>query len=227
MDDLFVAVPWRTRGDPYREKSLRYVRNHLKSITGIDPTLVDGNKDEFSLSAARNVGVKKAKESGKSIVVICDADTIVEPDAILNSIELARKSKHVILPYTICKPLTIKSTNLYYEGHDVKDLREAGNFDWSTGGVYVSSVSAWEYLGGQDERFTNWGCEDTAFNLASQKMNRPLQRVDGTIYPLWHQSYAREEDEWYIYNSNLLKWYSESSRRRIRKMIKNKMKGKL
>lgn len=227
MDDVFVAIPWRTRGDAYREKSLRYITNHLKNTVGVEPVFVDGNKNDFSLSAARNAGVQKAKDSNKSIVVICDADTVVESETILKSIELARISKNVILPYTLCKPLTIRSTNLYYEGHDISKLKYIGTYDWSTGGVYVTSVSSWEHLGGQDERFTNWGCEDTAFYIASQKMNRPLQRVDGTIYPLWHQSYAREEDEWYIYNSNLLKWYSESSRRRIKKMIKNKMKGKL
>lgn len=227
MDDLFVAIPWRYREDSYRKKSLRYVKDYLFSITGVDPILVDGNGEQFSLSAARNVGVKMAEESNRSVVVICDADTIVDKHSLMNAINLARKSKNVILPYTLCKPLTLRSTNLYYEGHDPSILKNIRTFDWSTGGIYVTSIIAWEYLGGQDERFTNWGCEDTAFSIMANKMGRPLQRVDGTIYPLWHPSYAREEDDWYIYNSNLLKWYENASSKEIKKMLKQKMKGNL
>lgn len=227
MDDVFIAIPWRLREDPYRKKSLRYIKDYLLSITGVEPVLVDGNGDQFSLSAARNVGVRMAEESNRSIVVICDADTVVEQQSLMNAIILARKSKNVILPYTFCKPLTLRSTNLYYEGHDPSKLKSIMTFDWSTGGIYVTSVNSWNYLGGQDERFTNWGCEDTAFSIAANKMGRPLQRVDGTIYPLWHPSYAREQDDWYIYNSNLLKWYADAKPRQIKKMIKEKTKGSL
>lgn len=225
MDDVFVAIPWRIRDEPYRLKSLKFIINHLKSCTDIDPVLVDGNGSDFSLSAARNVAVNLAKENNKKIVIICDADTVIESDALINAINLSRSSKNVILPYTLCKSLTKRSSSLYYEGHNPSNLPVLGAFDWSTGGAYVTSVSSWEYLGGQDERFTNWGCEDTAFSIVAKKMRRPLLRVPGTIYSLYHTSYAKPEDEWYKYNSDLLKWYSQAKPRHIKKMLKEKTKG--
>lgn len=225
MDDVFIAIPWRSRGDSYREKSLQCIKELLFNITNIEPVLVDGKRNEFSLSESRNVGVKTAKKENKNIVVICDADTIVESDTLFNAINLARQEEHVIIPYTTCKPLTEISTNLYHEGVPYDALTPLISFDWSVGGVYVTSISAWEFLGGQDERFTNWGCEDTAFSIVADKMGRPLKRVDGSIYPLWHPSYVKHNEDWYLYNSRLLNEYAEIDPEKLREEISERRRS--
>ena len=61
------------------------------------------------------------------------------------------------------------------------------------GGAYVCQPRAWDSLGGQDERFTGWGNEDTAFSLVADRLQRCHLRVHGTIYHLWHP-YSESRD---------------------------------
>jgi len=56
----------------------------------------------------------------------------------------------------------------------------------STGGVLVIRPDAWALAGGMDERFTGWGCEDSAFLAAADTLLGPSVRHPAQIVHLWH-----------------------------------------
>jgi GT2 family glycosyltransferase len=211
MDDVLVCIPWRDNGNKDRKEALNYVKARLEESTGLPANLVDGRGERFSLSAARNAGVDLAKEQGKSIVIVCDADTILDPAAIVPAVELARNSDSVVLPYTIVRYLTEYSTKkVLRRGLDPNQAVEIAWFDWSVGGAFVSRTDVWDDFGGQDERFTGWGCEDTAFYVVAQRMGRDHVRVTGTMNHLWHPSAPKENDPAYNFNAELLQRYEKT-----------------
>ena len=202
--DLLVAVPWRDRGSRTAARSLSYVVRHLEDVTGVEPILVDSPSPVFSLAAARN----RAFELSGGVVVVCDADTVPDGDALLAAIDLARTSPSVILPFTLFRALTPEATEEVLAGDRApRDAADLLTLDWSVGGVQVASVATWTALGGQDERFTGWGCEDTAFYLTSLARERPHQRVEGQIHHLWHPRAVDERSPEYVYNEQLLRRY--------------------
>ena len=211
MDDVLVGVPWRDRKNINRTRALECVVANLKNSTGLEVNLVDGKKIKFSLSAARNAAVELAKERNKSIVVICDADSLINPNSLINAIELARTAESVVLPYSIVRYLNQRGTHRVLSGKmDPNDAPDIAWFDWSVGGAFVTRPEIWDRLGGQDERFTGWGCEDTAFSITASKMGMPHVRVEGTMNHLWHPSAEKETDPAYYVNAELLKKYDET-----------------
>ena len=210
--NVLTAIPWRDGGDRDRRRALDFVRRNLEDITGVEPILVDGARERFSLSESRNVAVKRAKEAGATVVVICDADTIVERQALTSAIEVAAIQDRVILPYTLFRALSPAGSTSVMLGVDPWQTPDIGSLTWSVGGVFVCKPKSWDALGGQDERFTGWGCEDTAFNLVADRLDRSHVRVKGTIHHLWHPHPPTKdpEHEEYKANAELLKAYTEA-----------------
>jgi hypothetical protein len=211
-DDVYVAIPWRDTGDRDRRRSLMFVTSWLMGITGQPVHHADGQGERFSLAAARNAAVREARESGKHVVVICDADTIVDEDALQSAIELARTNNSVVLPFTLYRALGPEHSLQVINGRSPDLMPDIGWLDWSVGGVQVTTPETWDMLGGQDERFTGWGCEDTAFNLVADRMGHSHVRVEGTIHHLWHpQPEGKDtESESYKANAALLQRYVEA-----------------
>ena len=55
-----------------------------------------------------------------------------------------------------------------------------------TGHCNIFKKSTWDAVGGFDEAFTNWGAEDDAFLTKCKRIVGHSQRLNGTIYPLFH-----------------------------------------
>ena len=208
---VFVAVPWRDRGSEHAQASLDFVIENLYSILREPVHLVDSPDGPWSLAAARNRAVRQARDEGADVVVICDADTVVEPDALRQAVELAQDCGRIVLPYTLYRALTPASSSAVLAGVDPRGVPEAGRLDWSVGGVQVAQPDTWARAGWQDERFTMWGCEDTAFALAAARLVGPHERVDGVINHLWHPVSWHHDDPATIANGNLLIRYSEAT----------------
>ena len=209
--EVFVAVPWRDRGNTHAQESLDYVIEHLYSILHQPVHLVDSPEGPWSLAAARNRAVREAHDAEADVVVICDADTIVEADALLRAVELAADCGRIVLPYTLFRALTPASSSAVISGIDPRAVPDGGRLDWSVGGVQVAQPDTWARAGWQDERFTMWGCEDTAFALAAARLVGPHERVDGVISHLWHPVTWKHDDPATIANSQLLIRYSEAT----------------
>jgi hypothetical protein len=194
-----VVIPWRP-GRQDREVHHSTIREHLRTVLPyafhVD---ADSGHQPFSRAGSRNRGVRLAQDVGCDVVVICDADTLVEPEPLLEAIN-ACSDGLLHLPYTRYRSLTQQGLAQYRAGTPLMDCCVDHDHEWATGGAYVIQANAWWRAGGMDERFQAWGFEDTAFRVAADALLGPTVKHEGTIHHLWHQP------EWNIgspqYNAN-------------------------
>lgn len=181
-----VVIPWRG-GQVDRERHHRIVSDHLRAILPDAPLLsVDSGDDPFSRAASRNAGVRLAQDTGAEIVVIADADTIVEPGPLQEAITAAHSDGLLHLPYTHYRGLSEQGTRDYIAGSMPDECDVELAHEWATGGVLVITPAAWWQAGGMDERFVGFGHEDVAFRIAADTLLGPTVRHPGTITHLWH-----------------------------------------
>jgi hypothetical protein len=192
-----AVVPWRG-GQPDREGHHAAVRAHLRQLL---PRAVHLDADSghltFSRAGARNCGVLLAKSRLADVVVICDADTLVEPGPLHEAIADADDGR-LHLPYTRYRGLSETATETFHRspGAVLTGLDTEQETDWATGGVLVIQPDAWWRAGGMDERHAGWGFEDTSFRVAADALLGPTVRHEGVIHHLWHPT-SRVRDSTY------------------------------
>lgn len=143
---------------------------------------VDSGTAEWNAAAARNRAVRRVAPapgySGASTpLVITDADTAPLSLQPLHAaaFRVTSAMDPVVLPYTTLRAVTP-------EGKTVSE------FDWSCGGIYVTTPYGWWTMGGQDERFTGWSPEDFAFRIAVEtRTGKPMPRAEGVAVSYQHE----------------------------------------
>lgn len=167
---MFIGMIWRpTTG---RTKAFR-LANEFWTLQG-SVRYFDSMHDQFNRAASRNATVRAAEKAGARKLVITDADCIPETAALEEAWEAADDGL-VHLPYTTC----------LVEDRNGEALAE---FDFTCGGVYVTTVEAWWAAGGQDERFTKWAPEDMAFWLAHRTLlGAPMVKHAGRLISMGHE----------------------------------------
>lgn len=112
-----------------------------------------------------------------------------------------------------------------------EDVRQGAEPDHSMGDVYTNSFTGvltvprklWDQVGGFDERFIGWGWDDQAFWASCWALAGRFDRVNGTIYHLWHPRVRvdNEENPYYQQNEILGRRYLEAktNRREMMKII--------
>lgn len=182
-----AVIPWRG-GQPDRERHHETVRAHLRRLLPDAIHLdADSGHQPFSRAGSRNLGVRLAEKAGADIVVINDADTIVEHEPLLSAIDGAHDGR-LHLPYDTFRGLSPNGTRLHLSGAPAEACETELETTWSTGGVMIIQPSSWWRMGGMDEAFRSWGMEDTAARVACDAILGATVRHDGTIYHLWHPS---------------------------------------
>lgn len=150
----------------------------------------DSGHEPFSRAASRNEGVRQAAAGGARIVVVCDADTVPEVEPLRESVAQVGVGQ-LHLPYTWFRMLTARGTADWFAGELPPACASEGDHERAVGGALVCTPGTWWALGGQDEGFTGWGCEDTAFWAAASTFGSVV-RHEGTITHLWHQGVNAE-----------------------------------
>jgi hypothetical protein len=202
-----VVMPWRG-GDPERERHHTAVRSYLRQLLPHAVHLdADSGHQPFSRDGTRNYGVRLAERHAADVVVLCDADTLVEAAPLHAAINAAPDGV-LHLPFTRYRGLSRAGTRGFtFSG--MKDPYAHPTEDettWSTGGVLVIQPAAWWRAGGMDERFQGWGGEDPAFAIAAGAILGPVVRHEGTIHHLWHPA-TRLRDPSYAANMALGRRY--------------------
>jgi hypothetical protein len=92
-----VIVPWRPA--PSRMPAFEFVLEcYARHLPEFEVQTVDTDDDVFVLAACRNLGI--AAGDPDEVVVVCDADTLPEPEPLRAAVVAARTSGLVHLPYT-------------------------------------------------------------------------------------------------------------------------------
>lgn len=205
-----VVIPWRP-GTPERNAHHDTVRAHLRQLL---PNAVhldaDSGHQPFSRAGSRNEGVRRAEAAGVDTVVICDADTLVEAEALHAAIADAKDGR-LHLPYTWYRGLSRGGTMAYLARVPLADCEAELEHEWATGGVLVTRPDAWWRAGGMDERFLGWGFEDAAYRTAADALLGPTVRHEGAINHLWHPPESNLGSPEHVANGQLCQRYVDAT----------------
>lgn len=195
MIDVSFVIPFRSDGG-HRERIFRWNISRLYCLFEDSEIIVaDNDDDKFILSKARNKGIRQAT---RDVIINVDADTVWNPSTALEAVNQLKEGQPWCIPYK------------YYNAVDYDDTEKILT---NTSSIYLSSnynlercavahptepyppVSGLTVLwredlykiGGFDERFVNWGWEDTYFAFAANKILGQYWRSEtACVYHLWH-----------------------------------------
>ncbi|GAA4934510.1 hypothetical protein ACFPM3_05225 [Streptomyces coeruleoprunus] len=206
-----IAVVMPFRPQPSREYAHDVsVAHWRRALPAIAVTDIDTDDEPFNPAACRNEGVRRAARSGADVVVVADADTLVEECPLWQAIRGAAASGLVHLPYTEYRSLGADGTAQHRAGRALRDCT-AVTVHGACSGVYVTTPATWWSHGGQDERFRGWGFEDAAWEVAhTTLLGAPPVRHEGRAYAL-HHSPAVKEGPQYEANAALCHRYLEAA----------------
>lgn len=201
-----VIVPWRPA--PSRVPAFEFVVDwYARLLPEFRVQTIDTDDDVFVLAACRNRGI--AAHDPDEVVVVCDADTLPQPEPLRAAVAAARTSGLVHLPYTEYRWLGREGDAQIRAGVAPEDCDHELVIG-ACSGVYVTTPRTWERHCGQDERFRGWGFEDAAWNLAHQALlGAPPVRHEGHVYALHHAAEVRAGAR-YEANAALMERYREA-----------------
>lgn len=177
---VVIVVPWRA-GNRIREENWLATAPYLQAL-GDWPIYLGDREGPWSRSAACNQG---AKDAGPwDICIFADADTIPEKSAVMEAVDRVTRNGGSLRPHTNLWMLNPGQTKIVVKqgiGARPKKIR----FKNMGGGLLVVSRSAYEKVGGFDERFVGWGHEDSALTTRLV-VEASWDQVEGSAWHLWH-----------------------------------------
>ena len=184
---ICVVIPWRSqkRRIPAQKIVLRFYRKVLQGYSF--SIILSDSKGDFNVAKARNMGVARAIQESADVIIIGDADTIPEKNALLEGITKARTESECVLHFSEYRSLTNFSTLIYLYINKKFGAAIFKKIEGASGGIYVCTPEVWLKCGGQDERFKGWGGEDTAFaHKYKSVFGKDLARMNGKVIALQH-----------------------------------------
>lgn len=189
MNDLSVLIPYREDGGR-RDQIFEWILDRYAALMPDADICIgmDRKNHEFNRSAARNDAFEQAD---RRFLLIADADTIPEPDAITEGIQMILNGAPWVIPYGTYYNLSEEKSNEILrsepESAIVFEDKDCEHIINSTAGMLLMERSVFAWMGGYDERFIGWGYEDNAFQVALDTLLGPHQRVEsGRAIHLWH-----------------------------------------
>lgn len=179
-----IVIPWRPAPSrlPAFERVTAWYRD---AFPGVPVETIDTDDTPFVLAACRNAAMRAGDPD--EVVVIGDADTIPEREALTAAVLAAETSPLVQLPYDEYRWLGRSGSADYAAGVALHDCAVEQYVDGACSGVYVATPRVWWSHGGQDEGFRGWGFEDAAWFFAhSTLLGAPPERHPGRVYALHH-----------------------------------------
>lgn len=151
----------------------------------------------------RAAAINDAARGSWDIGVVLDADVLADPAQVYTALERAMDTGRVTLPYDVFLGLTASMTKRVLAG------REG---DWTRGvrfrsrthesSIVVIPRTAWDAVGGFDERFVGWGQEDVAFIQSVRVLVGEIDRIGGPVYHLEHGDRAARGKGTPLYEAN-------------------------
>lgn len=186
-----VVMPFSEHSSAQRINILSWIVCRWMSVfpEGLTPVVV-GRDDNVPMnrSKARNSGMGSVRTK---YVVLADADTAFDVDAIEVGVELLDAGAPWVIPYGDHEyyNLTQGYTSELLDRSPV-DAVEAVEWDhkllsWA-GLAMVRTEDYWK-VGGFDEQFVGWGHEDVAFRIKMDAEIGHHVRTPGRALHLWHE----------------------------------------
>lgn len=160
--------------------------------------LIEATSDPWAKTTAVNQAVQSTRHD---VVVVSDADLVVDARALDQAVQLARTGWAV--PHSMVYRLDAESSLAVIGGpldvavHDdwsPKYLTRPAYYGRAGGGIIAVARWAWDLVGGFDERFVAWGGEDVALGWALRALVGPGLRVNSSLWHLWHPQQSTYRD---------------------------------
>jgi len=223
--DAAIVVPWRST--PEREYSFELAwRYNNIAFADFKIYFSDSVGEKFNVSEARNRGCIQAIEDGFRVLIVMDADTIFERNAIVDALKVVAEEDAISYLYTnslephkgLCEGLSLGDVQLSDVEENTYPVEGHVGSGWA-----MSSGMFWK-MNGWDENFKGWGYEDTALDRAYQVLHgSPMLRVPGNCYRLFH---SERDTDGLVDNMERFKTYyigSEIGAEEIRKVLAGNM----
>jgi hypothetical protein len=181
-----VVVPFRDGGCKHRRRAWQRVSVHLDGL-GWPVTVADDGGEPFSRGGSLN---QAFASSTADVVVACDADHLVPPDALRQAVDLAAEAPGLVQPLDVLI-YTDRAETLRILGGSGFPSHPRGQH-WTAptipllGSCNVMSRETWELAGGWLPGFRGWGAEDIAFAHQCATLAGPLRRLPFAAVHLWH-----------------------------------------
>lgn len=187
---LGIVIPWReqpSRIKPFKEVVKWYKQNFP------DSTIYFPNRkgELWNPSGTRNDGMRMAESDGCDIVIMNDADTIPQIKPLQEAISAAIRDNMIHTAYTHFRLLGKEGTDQYFNGTRIEKCSHQKYFGGCFG-INICTPQAWWRVGGMDEKFLQWGYEDTCMEIAHEVINKkPFIKHDGIGFGLGHDPQPR------------------------------------
>ena len=190
-----ILVPYRPDGG-HRDRLWGFTRTWLAGHHPDLPIHVGSSPDgPFNRSAAINEAARAAGDW--DVAVVCDSDTVVPPAHLDEAVVAAHATGLLASALSSVVELTRRSTDRLLADEDTDPatlgkIRTRRKEDLTQSSVLAIPRALWDAVGGFDEQFCGWGCEDNAFWIAATLMGgaKPL-RTNGSAYHLWHEKASK------------------------------------
>lgn len=155
-----------------------------------DWPVVEGHHDAgpFNRSAAINAAADIAGDW--DVAVIIDSDVMVPPEQVREAVRRAADTGHVIWAFNHRLGLSELGTKAMLGGRPYERSFVETHHKESWSMCFAMPRTAWETIGGFDERFVGWGWEDQAAKTAILTLVQPNDwsehHVEGPVIHLWH-----------------------------------------
>lgn len=209
-----IVIPWRPQ--PERVPLFDHVTTRLGDLhPEWNIHTADSEAEEFNRAAARNQGVADVPDA--DVIVVMDADTVVDPDDLRAAVEMVASDGGIVMPWDRYCTLTPEGTEMMLEGVPPKECDPLWLKKVDSAGCIVLTPEAWWACGGMDERFKGWGGEDSAFLIAA-KLLVGVKVLPGVMYAGSHPTTDKGGAP-YRRNAQLYRRYS-TCRNSVRPLMK-------
>lgn len=209
--NVSILVPYKPDGG-YRDKNWNWIKKRYEILLpNAELCIGDTSIEPYCRSAAIN---NAAKSATRDIFIIADADMVFDINQMKAGIEML--SHHAwVIPFNITAFLTEEQTNDLLKKDPsitMSSINFSGcrYFGGSVSEVNILPRKHFEKVGGFDERFRGWGCEDMAFQALMDNLCGPFKRIESAM--VWHLYHPPASQANFYQNTELLnKYYSNSS----------------
>lgn len=180
---VVILVPYRPASDRHRWL-WDMVRPHLETF-GWPIYIGEPRGTVWKRAEAVNVAARKA--GNWEVAFIADCDTLTDPDGIRRGVQWVLSTRGAVRPHEQRYMLDAKQTVQAVQRGVGSLRRETLKAPWAGGGLDIVHRDAWDAVGSMDERYENWGWEDSEFHV-QLIVKASWDRLPGVAYHLHHPS---------------------------------------
>lgn len=186
-----VVIPWRT-DHGWRERLFTWVHRQWQA-TGLE-VCVGVDDDGGPINVSRALNRARAQATG-DVLVVASADHVPDPDAAQAAAQVLTDAWWVPV-FTSTAGISRQATLDLIEDRPVDVNRHITAQAEVCTALLAVRADAWDTVGGYDERFHGWGCEDVAFRAVLETLHPdpPVLPRRRTV-ALWHEAASRDRFE--------------------------------